>query len=207
MRSRQITIRDARAASVFTDSNQRRILLQFASQPRSLAEVARALAMDLKQLHHIVTRLLRLGLVDVVQTRPRAGRGVKYYQCTGDSYFIPTEAAPKPFSRGLAKELQAAIARDVGAAVDGMVFSLDSLGRASGRVVKKPGASAAPLDSWRILRLSPARANALKQALRDVLDQFQNEAPSGSQVYLVHAGMARRVKHTGATDNAVPKEP
>jgi hypothetical protein len=202
-RSRPVTIRDARAAAVFTQSPMRRILLQFAARPRSIAEVAGELAIDLKQLHHAVTKLCRLGLIEVVEKRKRAGRAIKLYRCTGERYFIASAVAPQPFSRGLAMELQGAIARDAAAAIEGMEFWLDAQGRVSGRVIEKRDAGFVPLDSWRILRMSAAQAKLLKQELRDVLDRFQNEADARGEVYLVHTGMARRPNHAGPTDNPV----
>lgn len=203
-RSRPFTIRDPRAAAVFTQSHLRRILLQFAGEPRGVAEVAGELAMDLKQLHHAVTKLYRLGLLEVVEERPRAGRKIKLYRCAGERYFIPCEVTPQPFSQGLAKELQDAIARDVAVTVDGMEFWLDDEGRVSGRQVQRRGTGMPPLDSWRILRLSASKASLLKQELTQVLDRFQNEAGAGGQVFLVHVGMARRPGHVGATDNPAP---
>lgn len=200
-RSRQFTIRDTRAAAVFTQSHLRRILLQFAGQARSIAEISAELAIDLKRLHHAVTKLHRLGLLEVVEERPRAGRKIKLYRCAGDSYFIPCDVTPVPFSHGLAKELQGAIARDVAANAEGMEFWLDTQGRVSGRMVPRRGAGMPPLDSWRILRLSASKASLLKQELTKVLDRFQNEAGVGGQVYLVHTGMAQRPDHVGATDN------
>jgi hypothetical protein len=179
----------------------RRILLQFAGPPRGVAEVAAELAIELKKLHHAVTRLHRLGLLEVAEERPRAGRPIKLYRCAAESYFIPGDVAPAPFSDGLAKELQDAIAREVAATAQGMEFWLDAQGRVAGRLVPRRGSAAPPLDSWRILRLSAPQAGRLKQALTEVLDRFQNEAAAGGQVYLVHAGMARRLDHVGATDN------
>jgi hypothetical protein len=203
-RSRQFTIRDPRAAAVFTQSHLRRILLQFAAAPRGIAEVAGELAIDLKQLHHAVTKLYRLGLLEVAEERQRAGRKIKLYRCAGESFFIPCEVTPLPFSQGLAKELQSAIARDVAATAEGMAFWLDAEGRVAGRMVPKRGAGMPPLDSWRILRLNASKANLLKQELTKVLDRFQNEADVGGEVYLAHVGMARRPDHIGATDNPAP---
>lgn len=202
--SREFKVRTPQAAAVFTDSRLRRILLQFARRPRSLAEVARELALDVKPLHHAVTKLRRLGLLQVVEERARAGRAIKFYRCTGASFFIPTALTPVPFSRGLAKELQDAIARDAAATIEGMVFGLDAQGRVAGRVVRRRGAGDPPLDSWRILRLSAPRARQLKQELAQVLDRFQQDADAGGEVYLVHTGMARRPRHEGATDNPAP---
>lgn len=201
MRSRQLTIEDPRAAAVFTQSHLRRVLLQFARKPRSIAEVASDLGMELKRLHHLVVKLHRLGLVEVAEERQRAGRAVKLYRAAGESFFIPTAVAPAPFSSGLAGELHLAISRDAALAVEGMVFALDDQGRVAGQFIERPGAPPPPLDSWRILRLSPSRAALLKQELRNVLDRFQEYADTTGQVYLVHTGMARRLDHEGATDN------
>jgi hypothetical protein len=202
-----VTIRDPRAAIVFTDSHSRRILLQFARKPRALAEVARDIGMDLKQLHHFVTRFHRLGLVQIVEERQRTGRSIKLYQCTGDRYFIPSAATPGTFSRGLAKELRSAIDRDAAASIEGMVFALDPDGRVCGTWVEKSNARPSPMDSWRILSLSAAQARQLKEELAAVLDRFQSIPGARGEVYLVHAGMARRPDHQGATDNPPPAEP
>lgn len=199
-----ITIQDPRAAAVFAQSQLRRILLQFSLQPRSIAEVGRDLNIQIKQLHQLVTKFLKLGLLVVVDERKRAGRAIRLYQTAAQRFFIPSAATPVQFSKGLAKELRESLARDAAGAVKGMVFSLDEDGRVSGEVIEKPGASFVPLDSWRILRLSAASVARLKSEMSNVLDRFQSEADTGGQVYLIHAGMARPPAHTGATDNLKP---
>ncbi len=204
-RSRQVTISDPRAAAVFTRSPLRRVLLQFSQQPRSVSEVASELAIDLKKLHHTVTKLCQLGLIEVVEVRKRAGRAIKLYQCTAERYYIPSTVAPEAFSRGLSLELQAAIVRDSAATIEAMEFWLSGEGRVSGRVVERRGARSAPLDSWRILRLSASQAKLLKTELLKVLDRFEANIGVSGEVYLVHTGMARRLDQSGATDNAKPR--
>lgn len=200
--SRELTVDHPRAAAVFVQSHLRRILLQFAGRARSMAEVALALQMTLKRLHPLVLRLHRLGLLEVAEVRPRAGRAVRLYRTTAERFYIPARAVSASYSRGLVNELQLALARDAALAVDGMQFWLDDQGRVSGRFVERPGAGFAPLDSWRILRLSAARAAELKQELGKVLDAFQALSEEEGQVYLVHAALARRHDHEGASDSA-----
>ena len=202
--SSAITLQDPRATAVFSQSHLRRILLQFAAQPRSIAEVAKDLQLDIKQLHQMVSKFHRLGLLVVTEERKRAGRAIRLYQAAAQRFFIPVAATPGLFSRGLAKELRKALAHDAAVAVKGMLFALDEDGRVIGEVVETPGVAFVPMDSWRILRLSTARAAQLKQEMLKVLDRFQNELDTGGQVFLVHAGMARRREHRGATDNAKP---
>jgi hypothetical protein len=199
--SSQVTVQNPRAAAVFTQSYLRRILLQFAAQPRSIAEVANELQIDIKQLHQIVSKFHRLGLLIITEQRQRAGRAIRFYQASAERFFIPAAATPALFSRGLAKELREALSRDAAIAVKGMLFSLDDDGRVLGQVVENPGAAFVPLDSWRILRLSASRAAELKQEIFSLLDRYQNEIESSGQVFLIHAGMARRLEHRGATDN------
>jgi hypothetical protein len=202
--SSYITIQDPRAASVFAQSHLRRILLQFAAQPRSISEVAKNLQIDIKQLHQCVSKFHRLGLVVVTGQHKRSGRAIRFYQATAKSFFIPATAASRPFSRGLEKELREALARDAATAVKGMLFSLDEDGRVVGQVVENAGASFVPMDSWRILRLNTSRAAQLKQELINVLDRFQDNVDHGGQVFLIHAAIARRLDHRGATDNRRP---
>lgn len=202
--SSSITIDDSRAASVFAQSHLRRTLLQFARQPRSIAEVAAELRIDIKQLHHRVKRFLTLGLLVVIEERKRSGRPIRLYQAAAQRFFIPANESVQ-FSQGLAKELRESIARDAAISVQGMEFSLDDDGRVFGQMIVRQNASFVPMDSWRILKLSPASAAKLKQAMVQVLDCFQDEADTGGQVYLVHAGMARRPEHSGAVDNRSSK--
>jgi hypothetical protein len=57
------------------------------------------------------------------------------------------------------------------------------------------------VPAWRILRLSARQAQQLKEELGAVLDRWQAKAEGQGVVYLVHAGMARRLNNSGATDN------
>jgi hypothetical protein len=203
--SSEITIRDPRATAVFVQSHLRRILLQFAHQPRGVAEVANELQIDIRQLHQMVGKFHRLGLLVITEERKRAGRAIRLYQAAANRFFIPVAATPASFSRGLERELRLALDMDTAAGVEGMWFALDADGRVVGEVVKKTGATFVPLDSWRILRLSLERAAQLKQEMLNVLDRFQGDSEPGGQVFLAHAGMARRREHRGVTDNPKPE--
>jgi hypothetical protein len=202
-RTSSLTIHDPRAAAVFGQSQLRRILLQFAHGPRSIAEVARESGLDMRRLHRDVTRLHGLGLLVVVEERRRAGRAIRLYEALARRFYIPAAALPVSFSRGLALELREALDRDAATAIGGMEFWLDDDGRVSGRIVAQPGASFVPMDSWRILRLSASRAMQLQRELAEVLDRFQREAGATGSVHLVHTAVARRLEQAGATDNPV----
>lgn len=84
--SSRLTINDPRAAAVFAQSNLRRLLLQFSSEPRNIAEVSRQLKMDLKQMHQTVGKLHRLGLLVIAEERQRAGRAIRLYQAAAQCH-------------------------------------------------------------------------------------------------------------------------
>lgn len=187
------TISDTGQAAVFTNSNLRRLLMQFARGPMSIGEAAARTGTDLKRVHHHVVRLHGLGLLRVASVRRRAGRAIKLYQTIAPAFFVPDEAAPAPFGERLARELREALAAERSrSSAEGMLFSLDSNGEPIARTIREDGPSGHPGEMWQLLRLRPAEATALSEELRRVLRRYEGRASDRGILYLVHAAVARR---------------
>lgn len=184
---------------MFADSAKRRLLLAFASAPRSVAEAARLLGLDLRNAHYHVLRLAEAGLLRVVARRARGGRPVKLYRASAAAYLVPLHLLPRPPSEGLAEELRESLARSAQRTEDMMLFTVDPEGRPRARVVREPGSSPADsFESWRILALSPARLRALAADISALLDRYEAMTPeAGARSMLVHASGAPKLTSPG----------
>ncbi|MBV9881913.1 MAG: hypothetical protein JO276_02795 [Sphingomonadaceae bacterium] len=200
----RVHVRDARTAAIFTDPRLRRILLWFTRSPKSIGETAALLGMDLKRTHYYVRKLVRLGLLFVAEERARAGRPILHYRAAGDSFFVPSEVAPKGFGEELARELRESLAIEAARSEGGILFTAAKGGSPRGRVVGQRGAAGA-VEMWRVLRLAPKQAAALKRDMTALLNRHQKiAAERGGTAYLVHAAVAPRLVASGLADNEDP---
>jgi hypothetical protein len=195
-------IGDRKSAAIFTDSNLRRLLLLFAAKPRSITQVAELVGRDVKRLHYLVTKLCALGLLKVAEQRKRGGRPIKLYQTVAPAFFIPLDMMPEHYSNGLAHEMMHCVSADAATSVAGISFTADSEGRPVGQVIEIDAPPIpAPLDSWRVLRLSKQQFLALKADMLALLDRYQSSSQGSGEIYLVHAAAARRIKESASLDN------
>jgi hypothetical protein len=184
--SRALTITDPRAAAALMDAQSRAMVLAF-HRPRSLAEAARDFGFDLKRLHHHVLRFCRLGLLEVAETRARAGRPIKLYRTTAESFFLPHAAAPELLTERLSRELRASLRTAAARPGKGMVFYADSQG-VPRMEAARGDTPAEAMETWRILRLSPEDRAAFAAELDGLIARFaqRGEGPA----YMVHAALA-----------------
>ena len=197
----RMVVRDARAAAVFTDPRMRRLLLWFVRRSRSVGEAATAWEMDPKRAHYYVRRLVGLGLLLVVEQRARAGRPIKYYRAASNSFFIPSDAAPKGFGEELARELREGLAQEFGRGDGGMLFTAARNGSPRGRMVRGSAAPPRAVELWRVLRMRPRDMAALTREINALFNRYQRDMPAGGDIYLVHAALALRGEGDGVADN------
>lgn len=199
--SRALRVTDARAAGALGDPMLRRLTLGFVGRARSLSEVAASSGLELKRLHHHVTRLCRLGLLEVVGGRPRRGRAIKLYQAAADSFFISSEIAPELFTEPLARELREAIRQREIRSGGGMLLYTGKDGAPLMRPVLDDAGSATATEFWKVLRLDAAQAARLRDDLKRLLDRYASQPNSRGKPYLVHAAVAQRSAPTVSVDN------
>jgi len=194
--SKAFTVTDPRAAAALIDPQSQAMVLAF-HRSRSLAEVARALDLDLKRLHHHVLRFCRLGLLEIAETRPRAGRPVKLYSTVAQAFFVPHAAAPELVTERLARELRVSLRTAAARPGKGLVFQADALGAPRMEAIRGDGPPEA-METWRTLRLSPEDRAAFAAELDGLIARF---AQGGrGPAYIVHAAIAPHPGETAAPE-------
>lgn len=199
--SRARIVDDPRAAAIFGESTLRRMVLALAARPRSIGELARDSGMELRRLHYHVGRFCSLGLVEVAERRARAGRPVKIYRASAEAFFIPHEVAPVHFTEGLARELRSLLADDADRSGAGVLLHPGHGAEPIARMVRRREERASTAEMWRLLRLSPAAAEALAAELSALLDRYGRSGDGRGDVYLVHTALARRRGESFSVDN------
>ena len=194
LRTRAQTVDSADAAKVFLDPLRRRILAQFLGRERAMAEAGRALGMPLNRLSHHVATFLRLGLLAVTRVQQRAGRPIRFYRASADSFLVPADLMRERAGDALARELRASLAR--AAAIDGpgdMLFLLGANGRPRLERTRMEAESDTS-EYWRVLTLNPRDARLLARRLADVIREYEGRPARGSAAYLVHIAVAPRLE-------------
>ncbi|MBW6454597.1 MAG: hypothetical protein K0A98_01815 [Trueperaceae bacterium] len=211
LRSTRIrVVRDPAAARALVRPSGLRRLTPFIGPPRTVTEVARETGERPNTILRRVQRLLALGLLEVADTRPRAGRPLRRYRATADVFFVPFEATG-------AEDLEAALAerdaywerllrrhvvraRSEAMGVWGTRIYRDARGRVQVQTAVSPDANASMLDdempaalsAWRDqVWLDHADAKALQRELYDLVQRYQRAR--GAQRYVVHVGLAALV--------------
>ena len=199
--SRAERISDARAAAALSNPMLRRLVLTFSRQPRSIGEISAQTGIELRRLHHHVTRLCRMGLLRIDCERPRRGRPVKLYRASAESYFIPYEVATELLTEPLSRELRGRIRSENLKSEDGVLLTTDEDGVPLMRPVSSEGAAKRAMEFWLILRLDPAEAKGLERDLKELLDRYAGRTTGHGKPYLVHAALAQRLAETVSVDN------
>lgn len=77
-----------------------RFFLPFLGAEQSLAEVSRLVGAPLNQVHYHVKLMLKLHLISLVRTQPRAGRAIHYYRAVSDAWYVPaTKTSAESFEQ------------------------------------------------------------------------------------------------------------
>lgn len=80
---------DPAAARVLADAGTRQFFEPFLWRERRVSDVARELGVSKTAMLYRVRQFLRLGLLEVTRTVPRAGRALRLYRATSRGYFVP----------------------------------------------------------------------------------------------------------------------
>ncbi|MDF1523896.1 MAG: hypothetical protein P1P87_13900 [Trueperaceae bacterium] len=200
-------VRDEAASRWLVRPSGLRLLEPFLGDARSIGEVARATGDKPNTVLRRVQRLQALGLVEVAEERPRAGRPIRRYRATADVFFVPFEATGAADLEGALAErdgywerlLRRHVVRARREAMGtwGTRIYRDARGRVQVQTAVSPEANATMLDdampaalsAWRDqVWLDHADAKALQRDLFALLQRYQ--AKRGAQRYVVHVGLA-----------------
>ena len=199
--SRSLRIGDRRTAAALSDPLLRRLVLSLAHETLSVGEIAERSGIPLKRVHHHVTRLYRLGLLQVADERRRPGRPIKLYRAAAPSFFIPFEIAPELLTEPLSRELRERLRAESLKSIQGMLLATDESGVPLMRYVSDEDADVRASEFWLVLRLLPAEAERLRLDLKELLDRHARETSGKGKPYLLHAALAQRVTETLSADN------
>lgn len=94
MASKERWITDQRVAVFLMDRTKSRHLDPFLGRDCTLSEAAAQLGLGKTRMSYWVTRLLALGLIEVVRTELRGRHRVRVYRSASDSFAMPLELLP-----------------------------------------------------------------------------------------------------------------
>ena len=200
-------IKSEAAATLLLRDKTRRFLAPFVGTRKSVKEASKQLGVNLSSFYPYVKQFERVGLIEVVEIVPRAGRPVKFYQTVADEFFIPHTLSPllvylEELQRVNHNTLWQATLRAWSASTAeistwGFRFYSDpeiGFTAMGARSESEPwnlfeGEEPILLPYWRKLKLSREKARALQLELYGVLERY-TAAQSESEDYLVRVAMA-----------------
>ena len=200
-------IRNEAAATLLLKDKTRRFLAPFVGTKKSVKEASEELGVKLANFYPYAKQFERVGLTEVVETVPRAGRSVKFYQTVADEFFIPHTLSPllvylEELQRVNHDTLWQATLRAWSASTAESstwgfrFYSNPQIGFTAmgARSKSEPwdlfqGEEPILLPYWRKLKLSREKARALQLELYGVLERY-TAAQSESEDYLVRVAMA-----------------
>jgi hypothetical protein len=92
---RNMTVDHPDAADFVADPHTAKFLYPFIRQERSAGEAAESYGMSVNAMLYRIQRMQALGLVVQCAERTRAGRAVKLYRATADSFYVPLRSTSK----------------------------------------------------------------------------------------------------------------
>lgn len=205
-----VVIEDYDIAEFLLDHSTQRLLHPFMGKAESVSQAAKALGISISALLYRVQKLQKWEMLTVVSEEQRAGRPIKLYSTTADSFFIPFGATraetleryltetkqyfEKMLTSNIA-ELMRRENREWGIRVykdeDGSVCT--RMAEYPDKVVGFKEMEAAVLDFYYPgLRLSRTDAKVFQLELGELVQKYAQK--EGRQPYLLHIGLTPIVK-------------
>lgn len=204
---RTLIVTDQRAADALTNTTSLRHLVPFLGRSLSVSDAARETGEKANTTLKRVQRFVDMGLLEVVDAQPRAGRPMKLYRSTAEVFFVPFEVThSESLETALAERdaywerlLRRNVVRGRREALGewGTRFYRDARGRLQVQTAVTPDANASTLDGdapatlslWRDqLQLDFADAKELQREMFSLVQRYQRR--TGAQRYVVRMGLA-----------------
>lgn len=204
---KSLTVTEPAVAAALMNPRTLRQLEPFLNCERTVLEAARESGVKPNTMLARVKRFVTLGLLVVAREVPRAGRAVKVYRTSAESFFVPYEITPSEtlevsmqereryWERLLRKNVVRVRSEDVGSW--GTRIYRDTRGRLQVQAALTPVQNytmlaperPAALSAWRdAIYLDFDEAKALQREMFDLLKKYQQK--SGAQRYILHLGLA-----------------
>jgi DNA-binding transcriptional ArsR family regulator len=199
-------VKDAESAQILTTPKTLRYFSPFLVSECSASDAAQVLGLEISAVSYWITRFLKLGLLRVARTERRAGRSIRHYHASAETFFVPFSAIPIASLEAMHDRL---LSETCAAMTRSQVATLLEHGASPGvrvfpqakrlRMEYVEGVTLAPLYSlepsrpavlehWEMLKLNFEDAKALQAELSAVLERYMNRA--GANQYLVNVRLA-----------------
>jgi hypothetical protein len=185
-----LTVKDEAAAAVFASLQQRKIVQTLIPQALTLSALAKATQTPMSLLHYHVSKCMKLGLIHIERTEPRAGRAIKHYRAAARTFFVPSALLPSMPGAEMTRQLRDVLDRHQARTVQGVSYLHDER-HPRLALVKDSSASSAATELWLDVGLAPADAAELFAQMRDLLDRYSKRDKPNQPRYLVHMSSAR----------------
>ena len=196
-----VVVNDPMQVDLLLNLNAMRHFAPFVRGPRTLGEAAAELSVPPSTLAYWTGRLQRVGLLEVVERRPRAGKPIPVYRATANEYRIPLGS----MSPGTKEEFMNSGRRKVFdrfvTAVDRTLEKFFSDGIAVrghpergieiGFVDPPDGRTPPVTEWWGIVELTDDEATSLHVELNDLVRRYSHDRPEkGRRSHVVVVGLA-----------------
>jgi DNA-binding transcriptional ArsR family regulator len=183
-------VNDPKVAAIFASPQAGRIVQSLIDQPMSLSDLADVTNMAMSLLHYHIAKCVKLGLVEVVATQPRAGRGVKLYQAVARNFFVPSDLLPRMPGGAMHERLRTALEQSQARSIMGVHYCSED-GHPRILLVRDPDIKSQALELWLDIGLSEADRHVLFQDLQALMARYRDRATDDAQHCLVHVAVAR----------------
>ena len=92
--NREINVSDGQTAKLLLDTRNRAVLAFFTKKENTVSALAEHLNVTVANAYYYVRLLSSANIIEISSQEKRAGKSLKYYRCSADSYFIPSQVAP-----------------------------------------------------------------------------------------------------------------
>jgi hypothetical protein len=199
----RLEVHDEKATAMLLSLSSAKYLVPFLGRENTVAQAAKQLDLDLKNVFRWTQRLVACGLLVQTKTSTRAGRAVRHYQAVASEFVIPVSALPLAIlvdtDNGLHQRLQDALMRawlrnsrqlPWGARVflDGERMAIDLSDGISLR--ERITDANAATTRWFPLQLTAQDAQTLSEELFDLEERYKAREVVGEKTYLVHLALA-----------------
>ena len=212
-RKQELIINNSKTAQILLTEELQSHLITFSSHPKTIKKAALELGMTIKDLYYHVNKLCAHNLLEVVTTKPRAGRPIKYYRTSAENFIIPYQTSQVTSL----KEFAEIIINAFFEAFYHSYFPKDFISQVGIKVHIKNGRYikffVQESDGWHdklefpkpynlntielaILYLSEKEAKALRQDLFSVFNRYNRKLPQNNsqKLFLFHWGLAKALE-------------
>lgn len=190
---------DHAAVDLLMSLKATKALSPFLHGEHTLGSAARQARMAASTLAYWVDRLVRAGLVEVCEVRPRAGKPIPVYRATAEEFIIPLDAIPpgarEQFLHGGRRQAFDSFVRSVESSAEidrGLYVRRDPGGGvAIGFDEPVPAPETPVAEWWGTAHLTPADAAELRRRIDALVEEFGSRPKAkGTRRYAMVMGIA-----------------